>query len=679
LTDGRGLLVPGAVLLGLAATAAVAWSALLGGFAIAVAPVAVLAAPALAGPRPGRRAAAGLAMWVLAVPLLAGVPWDQLAPGAWTALPARLVGGVQQLAGPVVPRPDHDPWPLAAAVLLAGAAWIAAAALMRRHIGVAFAAGAAPWVAAALLDPAHAAMWQGAAVVLAGLLLHAWPRTSARAAVALSVVVAVASAIAAQAVVPRHRWFDVPGWQRQAPVRFRVLDTEPTFAPLADRRDGAPMLEIAAAQPALWRMQALDVFDGQGWRVSRRVPRLPEPAARAARIDVRVRGLQNDLVASPGTVYRVDARGTAHPVAGTAWRLRPAPQEGDRYRVDARVVRPVAGELRRARSPDDARLAAYTRLGWGHLRSRHAPAVLQLGPFTVALTPGLGEIQDFPIDVPLFGRPRDPRATAALGRTPYRGVAALAQRLAAGARTEWEVVVRVMRYLQDEDRFRYTTDVGPPGPLPLADFLLRTHAGYCQHFAGAAALLLRLAGVPARMVMGFATGVQDHGRFEVRDVDAHAWTEVYFEGYGWVPFNPTPAGAPAAIPPELDLLAATGGRARRNLPATSVILGLLAAVALAGLRLRSRPRLEDALTRLLGTPVPPSTTLRELSDELARTVGPHTSALAAEAERARFAPQGAARSRWTSARIARAVARDVGPARAVLLLALPAARRPPDH
>jgi hypothetical protein len=110
-----------------------------------------------------------------------------------------------------------------------------------------------------------------------------------------------------------------------------------------------------------------------------------------------------------------------------------------------------------------------------------------------------------------------------------------------------------------------------------------------------------------------------------------------------------------------------------------VILGLLAAVALAGLRLRRRPRLEDALTRLLGTPVPPSTTLGELSDELARTVGPHTSALAAEAERARFAPQGAARSRWTSARIARAVARDVGPARAVLLLALPAARRPPDH
>ncbi|HZB48794.1 MAG TPA: transglutaminase-like domain-containing protein, partial [Mycobacteriales bacterium] len=49
------------------------------------------------------------------------------------------------------------------------------------------------------------------------------------------------------------------------------------------------------------------------------------------------------------------------------------------------------------------------------------------------------------------------------------------------------------------------------------------------------ALLLRLAGVPARVVVGFATGVPGpDGRFNVRDTDAHAWIEVYFQGYGWV-------------------------------------------------------------------------------------------------------------------------------------------------
>ncbi|HTE61440.1 MAG TPA: hypothetical protein VK631_13900, partial [Solirubrobacteraceae bacterium] len=226
MTGARGLLVPGAALLGLAATAVAAWSALLGGFAVTLVPLTVIAMPALAAPRPGRRAAGALCVWLLAAPLLAGVPVDQLAPAAWPALPARLVGGALQLAEPALAVPDGaDPWPLAAALLLAGTAWIAAAALAPGHAAAAFAAGAAPWVAAALRDPAHTAVWQGAVVLLAGLLLHARPRTSARAAVALSVVVALASAIAAQAVAPRHRWFDVLGSHDHAATRFRVLQT----------------------------------------------------------------------------------------------------------------------------------------------------------------------------------------------------------------------------------------------------------------------------------------------------------------------------------------------------------------------------------------------------------------------------------------------------------------------
>jgi protein-glutamine gamma-glutamyltransferase len=203
------------------------------------------------------------------------------------------------------------------------------------------------------------------------------------------------------------------------------------------------------------------------------------------------------------------------------------------------------------------------------------------------------------------------------------------------------------------------------------DFLLRTHAGYCQHFAGAAALLLRLAGVPTRVVAGFATGVRSGGLFKVRAADAHDWIEVYFAGYGWVPLDPTPAGAPAAIPPELDLFAPPGGRGRMPGSRAYAIVGLLAAVALAGWRRRRRPQLGDALARLLGTPVLPSTTLGELADEAARALGPHTAALAAEAERARFGPQGTVRRRWTSARLARALARDIGPWRALLLLARP--------
>jgi transglutaminase-like putative cysteine protease len=385
---------------------------------------------------------------------------------------------------------------------------------------------------------------------------------------------------------------------------------------------------------------------------------------------VRVRGLRSDLVASPGAIEHVQARGAAHPSSGASWRLQSWPEAGDEYRVDARVVRPGAGELRRARAPSGARIAAYTQLGWPTPPFRRAPWVLPLWPLGLMRAARDSQPPAFPIDVPPFGDRRDPAATAALARSPYRGVAALARRLASGARTEWQVVARVIRYLREGDRFHYTTDVGPPGRFPLADFLLHTHAGYCQHFAGAAALLLRLVGVPARLVAGFATGVRRSGRFEVRDVDAHDWIEVYFKGYGWVPFNPTPAAAPAAIAPGLDLFAPTAPRGRMLGWRAWTVLGLLAAVGVAGSRLRRRPReLGDVLARLLRTPSGPSTTLGELADELARSVGAHTSALATEAERDLFASPGAAQRRWTSARIARALARDVGPWRAALLLA----------
>jgi hypothetical protein len=256
-------------------------------------------------------------------------------------------------------------------------------------------------------------------------------------------------------------------------------------------------------------------------------------------------------------------------------------------------------------------------------------------------------------------------------------VVALARRLAAGAHTQWDLVTRVERYLLGGGRFRYTTHVPKPGPQPLVDFLLRTHAGYCQHFAGAAALLLRLAGVPARVVVGFATGKETApGRYTVRDLDAHQWIEVYFQGYGWVPFNPTPAASPASIAGGLDPLRpptpASGN------PGGLAFLAVLVPLVLAGLRIvrrRSSPRLRGHSLRSLeriasraGGPVGPSTTLGELGAILAR-VGPRTAGLAAEVERARFASEPPRATRLPRLRLALALVGDVGPLRGVILWA----------
>lgn len=81
----------------------------------------------------------------------------------------------------------------------------------------------------------------------------------------------------------------------------------------------------------------------------------------------------------------------------------------------------------------------------------------------------------------------------------------------------------------------------------LVDFLTNK-SGFCQQYAAAMAVMLRLANVPSRVVLGYTHGVPSAlGTFTVTTNDAHAWVEAYFSGVGWVPFDPTPqTGAPGA-------------------------------------------------------------------------------------------------------------------------------------
>ncbi|HJW75654.1 MAG TPA: transglutaminase-like domain-containing protein [Thermoleophilia bacterium] len=104
----------------------------------------------------------------------------------------------------------------------------------------------------------------------------------------------------------------------------------------------------------------------------------------------------------------------------------------------------------------------------------------------------------------------------------------------------YEVALRVEKYLRQH--YTYSLDTkSTPLVSPYAEFLFKTRVGFCQHFAGAMAALMRFNGVPARVALGFATGDRDRdGRFVVSRTDAHAWVEVYFPQVGWVPFDPTP-------------------------------------------------------------------------------------------------------------------------------------------
>lgn len=138
----------------------------------------------------------------------------------------------------------------------------------------------------------------------------------------------------------------------------------------------------------------------------------------------------------------------------------------------------------------------------------------------------------------------------------------LARQITAGATTRLDKVEAVQRYLLDN--FEYSLDQPlsdrvQSGELdPVEGFLFDTKAGHCEYFATAMALLLREVDVPTRNVNGFyGAHYNSIGEFyAVRQADAHSWVEVWFDGLGWVTFDPTPpagrvAGDDAAWFPRL--------------------------------------------------------------------------------------------------------------------------------
>jgi transglutaminase-like putative cysteine protease len=146
----------------------------------------------------------------------------------------------------------------------------------------------------------------------------------------------------------------------------------------------------------------------------------------------------------------------------------------------------------------------------------------------------------------------DPAALAApTGLDPR--IRALAASLAEGTTTASERVRRTLEHLQRE--YRYALSMGAFTTRdPLAEFLFEKKAGWCEYFASAAALLLRLQGVPARYVTGFslAGATRAAGHYVVRESDAHAWIDVYIPERGWVEADPTPAAEYAAVHAAMD-------------------------------------------------------------------------------------------------------------------------------
>jgi len=274
-----------------------------------------------------------------------------------------------------------------------------------------------------------------------------------------------------------------------------------------------PILSVPADSPALWRSGVLDTYRDSRWSAGEGLGERPVVAARDGGVDLT----------------------WPTPVTGVA-------------RED--VVRPLvpwasvvvaAGRPDSVRSPDLGReLGAVTAGGERVLFLSGAP------PYVVRSTP-LPRVAD-PASASLLsgtavggGDAVDPRFTALPSTVPAR-VRDLGRRLVSAAPDRRAAVLAVERELRDRLEYRLDSPRPRRGDDPVDDVLFRSHSGFCEQFASAEIVLLRSAGIPARMATGFAGGDGDGSRRVLRAADGHAWVEVWFPGVGWVSSDPT-AGA----------------------------------------------------------------------------------------------------------------------------------------
>jgi hypothetical protein len=130
-------------------------------------------------------------------------------------------------------------------------------------------------------------------------------------------------------------------------------------------------------------------------------------------------------------------------------------------------------------------------------------------------------------------------------------VRSLEAEISANAHTAYDKAVAIETYLR---QFPYDLNVvsPPPGRDVVDYFLFDAQRGYCDYYASSFVVLSRLAGVPARLAVGYAMGGYNPDRdcYEVTERDAHSWPEVYFPGHGWIPFEPTAPFRPFERPAE---------------------------------------------------------------------------------------------------------------------------------
>lgn len=537
---------------------------------VMVALLACLPALASLAPRATRVAVgAALVVMVLGVAALAtraslgqlvGLSWD-----GWREV-LRLVpegiSGADTAATPADAARDPDfvaLLDLSLAALTGAIAWLVVA---RRRPGAAVAVAGVGLAYRWTVEGPDSPVMGGSmalAVMLAALAVAGRPVAPPRTGRATRVVLAVGSLMLAAAVLGSGQvqgdrgWWDWRSWSVSgASGQVGSLDIEQRYGQLRWPATARVVMRVRTPRPLPLRAAALTLFDGTAFTTDPFPSSTPltgngttvfvsprrdgDPAPVSQRISLK--RTRSSLVMAGGRITTMQGPfgGRADLLPGDNVLVSPALGPNSSYQVAVDVP-----------DPDPATLLAATAYGTTEVPLNSTE--LRAGPAATA------------VDVPEWGTGGAAPTAAQLG--PYYRVYTLAASVTRGARSPYAAVNRVETYLRENYTYNEAPALPQAGTPPLVDFLFTTRQGFCQHFAGSMALMLRTLGIPSRVVVGYTPGQldPDSGEWVVLDRDAHSWVEALLPGAGWVSFDPTPGryapnrvsvGSPDYSPPPSD-------------------------------------------------------------------------------------------------------------------------------
>ncbi|WP_164472621.1 transglutaminaseTgpA domain-containing protein [Cohnella candidum] len=351
--------------------------------------------------------------------------------------------------------------------------------------------------------------------------------------------------------------------------------------------DYSPVMTVQTNRRSYWRGETKAVYTGKGWGDRRGIQTAPlaEGGLTHFSIPGKADGAQTEKITQTVTMLRKDRLPVLFS-AGQASRV--AVLESD---ANGTILANAEEEELRFRRP--ARVQTYTlesevtMLDKTALRAAAAPS-----PDTASID--LAPYLQLPDSLP-------------------DRVKALAREVTASGTNEFDKAALLEDYLKNTYPYNNKPDVSKQKSADITDaFLFEIKEGYCDYYSTAFVVMARSLGIPTRWVKGYASGVDPTkvdtmrfggvlvdpdgpGTYTVRNADAHSWAEVYFEGYGWIPFEPTsgfsvplPVPSNAAAEPVTDPAAAdeTDGAATKAtsfgwaVPVAGAVVILAAAVIL---------------------------------------------------------------------------------------------------